>query len=65
MARLPTFNGCGCTLLRKSVLQQWSIGPDHGVPDFDMALYERLKTEGHWQALVNWDCRSIHAGLMP
>lgn len=62
----PTLgNGFGCTLMRRSVLQQWSIGPYQGTPDYDMALYQRLRDEGHWRALIDWDCRSVHAGLMP
>ena len=60
-----TFNGFGCTLLRRSVLQEWTPGPYAGTPDFDMALYLRLRDEGRWRSLIDWDCRSIHAGLLP
>ena len=60
-----TGNGFGCCLMRRSVLQRWAIGPYNGIPDYDMALYQRLKDEGQWKALVDWDCRSIHAGILP
>lgn len=60
-----TGNGFGCTLMRRSVLQEWSIGTYKHIPDYDMALYQRLKDEGQWRALVDWDCRSIHAGIKP
>ena len=58
-------NGFGATVLRRSVLQQWAMGPYRGHAEYDLSLYHWLWEQRGWKALINWNCRSHHAGIPP